>query len=208
MGLISSRFSILDEANVYTYNNKTAIAMHEFETGDLIFFSKRFPTSVISRNWSRLCGNLWTNCGVVIYAPSVWPNEVLLLEMTDVHPDDFLTDKLTLKNVSSGLRLVSLASRIQRATDFEAIGIKMKKTRDVLAPSAERQFREAKALNDIQKACANGQITEQTLALECLKAWELVATPYLRLSLSQMIGTELNRWAVDYNKPEIYTFPK
>jgi hypothetical protein len=203
MGLISSRFSVLDEASVYTYNNKTSISMHEFETGDLIFFSKRFPTSVISRNWSRLCGNLWTGCGVVVYAPSVWPNEVLLLEMADTHPDDFLADKLTLKNVGSGLRLVSLASRIQTAKDFEAIGIRLKKARDVFAPSAETQFRDVNALKDVA-----AEVTAQTLALECLKRWELVKAPHVQLSLNQMVGAELNKWADPYNKTEIYTFPK
>lgn len=201
MGTLISKYqeTDFDETNIYTFNEDSTVEMCEFQTGDLIFFTDDFPESSIVRGIRRFRNCLWSGGGVVIYAPSVWHSEVLLLEFGK-YSDDFLTDKLTLKNVGKGIRLVSLTDRLRRQ-DFEAIGIRKLLPRDVLRPHVDDQFDACNTLKDI----TNKEYTGDTFLCNVLKRLQIIKVDYAHLSLNAMSGSALRRYA-NYRKLEIFAF--
>ena len=203
MGTLVSRYqeTDFDETNIYTFNDDSTIEMCEFETGDLIFFTDDFPDSSFVRGIRRFRNCLWTGAGIVLYAPSIWKNEVLLLEFGKFG-DDFLTDKLTLKNVGKGIRLVSLADRLRRL-EFEAVGIRKTQHRTRLRPNIEDQFKYCNRLKDITKT--DKVYTEDNFVIEALKHLGIVKVEYANLSLNALTGSALKRYA-DYRKLEIIAF--
>lgn len=204
MGGLFSRLPQTDinEDKIYTWNSDGDLQMSEFQTGDLVFFSEEFPDSTLSRTFKRIQGKLWTNCGVVVVMPDLWQNQLLLLETAGTHPDDFLQDKLTLKNVGRGLRLVPLSDRIQ-SMKFEAIGIRKMRPREIMRPTDTRQHVVLKCIEDVQNQKQSP--TEQTLAVDTLKKLKIIKVPYAQPSLDSLSGSGLDRLAL-YSKLEIYAF--
>jgi hypothetical protein len=202
MGALVSRYqqTDFDESRIYTWNEDSSVEMNEFQTGDLIFFTNDFPDSSIIRGFRRMKNTLWSSGGIVLYAPTIWRNEVLLLEFGKFS-DDFLTDKLTLKNVGAGFRLVSLADRLRRV-DFEAIGICKIQPRDRLQPSVETQFKFINTLKDIVK---DKTINSNNFMINALKKMDIVKVGYANLSLNALAGSALRRYA-EYRKLEIIAF--
>jgi len=206
MGGLISRYQTtdIDEDKIMSFDSDGSLQMNQFQTGDLVFFSERFPSSSISRAYFRFQDRLWTNCGVVFHEPALWPDQVLLLETASVHPDDYLTDKLTLKNTGKGVRLVSLSDRIY-SMKFEAIGIRRRRPREMLQPSADQQFQEARHI--VPLAQENKDVAQQQFAIQVLKKLDIVKIPYVEPSLNSMAGSALDKLA-SYYKMEVKAFHK
>jgi hypothetical protein len=202
MGHLFSHYQTtdFDESKIYTFNNDGDIQLNQFQTGDLIFFSEEFPDSSIARGFRRLQNRLWDNCGVVFYEPSLWPDQMMLLETANVHPDDYLIDKLQLTNTGAGMRLVSLSDRI-KSMKFEAIGVRKVRPREMLQPTAVDQFAHAKVLRPLQ----DQKISQEQFAVEALKALGIIKVPYARPSINALTGSALDRLA-KYHKLEVYAF--
>lgn len=204
MGHLFSRYQTtdFDENKIYTFNNDGDLHMNQFQTGDLIFFSEEFPDSSISRGFRRLQNRLWSNCGVVFYEPSLWPDQIMLLETAPVHPDDYLIDKLRLTNTGTGMRMVSLSDRIQ-SMKFDAIGVRKMRPREMLQPSAVDQFKQANVIRPLQEK----QLSKDHMALEVLKELGVIKVPYAQPTINDMAGSALDRLA-KYHKLEVYAFKR
>jgi hypothetical protein len=216
MGAWSSRYRDVGQ-EAYTFNNHGNINVSSFQTGDLIFFSEDFPASSLHRLTRRIRGKLWTSCGVVIKAPDLYPNQTLLLESAIVHPDDHLLDKLQLKTIESGVRLVSLTDRLKsQQGKFPAVGIRKRgrsfpdkkdnETFETFDPY--NQWRSMRKLQPLMEAGVpmNGGV----LALQALKDLKIIFADYAKLDLNELAGRALNRYCNDplkYNKIEVFAWP-
>lgn len=216
MGAWSSRYRDVGQ-EAYTFNNHGTINLSTFETGDLVFFSEEFPASSLHRLTRRIRGKLWNNCGVVIKVPDLFPNQTLLLENAEIHPDDHLIDKLKLKTIEGGVRLVSLNDRLKSQQGaFPAVGIRrrgrqfsdkqMQETFETF--DAHNQWRTMKNLTHIMDGTK--QTESQTLALNALKDLNIILTPYSKMDLNELAGRALNRHthdALQYKKIEVFAWP-
>ena len=214
MGGHSSRYETLGE-ETYAFNNKGAINVSGLQTGDLIFFSKEFPTSSLHRFTRRLRSKLWTNCGMVLVLPGAFPNQTLLLESATLHPDDHIQSKFGLKTVSTGPRVCNLAERLSSQT-FAAIAIR-RRVRTFNDKELEDKFVTFDASNQWQtvsrlKGIIEGttETDEHNLALSALKSLKIIFAPYAKLSLNDLAGSPLNRYCQSnnqYGKTEIFAWP-
>jgi hypothetical protein len=216
MGAWSSRYRDVGQ-EAYTFNNHGTINLSTFETGDLIFFSEEFPASGLHRLTRRIRGKLWNNCGVVVKAPDLFPGQTLLLENAEIHPDDHLVDKLQLKTIEGGVRLVSLSDRLKSQQGaFPAMGIRKRgrpygnkqATETFETFDAYNQWRTMKNLAPIMdgtKATDN-----QNLSVNALKDLKIMFASYAKLDLNELAGRALNRYcheSLQYKKIEVFAWP-
>lgn len=90
----------------------------KLRTGDLVFFTQNWTSSRLKRQIRSVNDRMWTSGGVVIHAPSLY-KEPMLLEYQKSYDDDHLQDALRLQQVTGGVRLVSLADRL-KLPNYEA----------------------------------------------------------------------------------------
>jgi len=214
MGGHSSRYETLGE-ETYTFNNRDGINVSSLQTGDLIFFSRDFPTSSLHRFTRRIRSQLWSNCGVVLVLPGAFPNQTLLLEAAQRHPDDHIKSKFTLKTATTGVRVCNLSERLN-GQDFAAIGIR-RRNRTFKDKETDDRFVTFDPFNQWQtgdriKDLISGKtpVDEHTLALNALKSLKIIFAPYVKLSLNDLAGSPLNRYCQTHNhygKNEIFAWP-
>jgi hypothetical protein len=214
MGAWSSHYRDVGQ-EAYTFNNNGAINVSTFQTGDLIFFSDEFPTSSFHRLSRRIRGKLWNNCGVVIKAHDLFQNQTLLLETAGIHPDDHLVDKIQLKSVEGGVRIVNLSDRLKSQQGvFPAVGIRRrgrpygKENTAFEDFDAYNQYRNMERLRPLMDG--ERSVTSNTLALQALKDLRIMFASYAKLDLNQLAGRALNRYCKDplkYTKIEVFLWP-
>jgi hypothetical protein len=216
MGTLASRYRDVGQ-EAYNFNNHGTINVSAFQTGDLIFFSKDFPSSGLHRLTRRIRGSLWDSCGVVLKAPNLFPNQTLLLEYSLIHPDDHLIDKLQQKTIESGIRVVSLSDRLKsQEGQSPSVGIR-KIDRSSQDEEITARFETFDAHN--QWAIMNKlhpilygekEVDCRTVALQALKDLKIIFVPYAKLDLNEMAGRALNRYCTErlqYKKIEVYSWP-
>lgn len=213
MGIRSSHYTEVGEEQ-YNFNKNGLVDLSGFRTGDLIFFSTKFPKSKIKRLASRWNGTLWKSCGIVIHAPSVFGDQMLILEHADVHPDDHLKSELDLKTVHSGYRLVNLHSRLNSNT-FEAIGVRKELNGYRLNQNwkifnnGDNQISTVNTVWNNVKKDENNSIDSNTAILNVMKDLGYVNVPYVCLNLNEMTGRTLTRYTKNkYTKTHITQWPR
>jgi hypothetical protein len=83
----------------------------KLRTGDLVFFTNNWSRSNVKRKVRAINDRLWTTGGIVINAPDLY-QEPMLLEYQRKYTDDFLQDSITMQQKTAGVRLVSLVGRL------------------------------------------------------------------------------------------------
>lgn len=214
MGIRSSRYTEVGDEH-YNFNRNGFVDSSGFRTGDLIFFSERFPKSKIKRLASRWKGKLWNNCGIVIHAPNIFGDQMLILEHADVHPDDHLKSELHMSTVHSGYRLVNLHSRLNSNT-FEAIGVRklmngyrMKQNWKIYNDNAQQVSTVNTIQNNITKENKDNNLDSTQAILNVMKDLGYINVPYVNLNLNEMTGRTLNKYTkTDYTKTHITQWPR
>jgi hypothetical protein len=214
MGAWSSHYRDVGQ-EAYTFNKDGAINVSSFQTGDLIFFSDEFPGSALHRLSRRIRGKLWTNCGIVIKANDLFQNQTLLLETATIHPDDHLVDKLKLKSIEGGVRVINLSDRLKSQQGVcPAVGIRRRgrpygKENTAFEDFDQwNQYRNMERLRPLMDGLTPA--TSNTLALQALKNLKIMFAGYAKLDLNQLAGRALNRYCNDplkYGKIEVFLFP-
>jgi len=216
MGTWSSRYRDVGQ-EAYNINNHGDINVSTFQTGDLIFFSKDFPSSGLHRLTRRMRGKLWDSVGIVIKAPDIFPNQTLLLQCADRHPDDHLLDKLQLKTIESGVRVINLTDALKSQEGLHpAVGIRK---RGRLYNDAEATlvwetfdpYNQWSTMDKLKPIMDGAKLTDgQTIALQALKDLKIVFAPYAKLDFNELAGRALNRYCnepLQYKKIEVYAWP-
>jgi hypothetical protein len=216
MGTWSSRYRDVGQ-EAYNINNHGDINVSSFQTGDLIFFSKDFPSSGLHRLTRRIRGKLWHSVGVVIKAPDVFPNQTLLLECASMHPDDHLLDRMQLKTIESGVRVISLSDRLKSQDGVQpAAGIRKRgrpfgDAEATLVWETFDAYNQWSTMDKLRPIIDQEKITDsQSIALQALKDLRIVFAPYVKLDFNELAGRALNRYCnepLKYNKIEVYAWP-